>query len=168
MKRLNILASLLVTFVIAQVLPIFWTSSWGYWFSTLPGTFAHESAHWLFAAALGGDPTGFSIFPTFDGRSMSSLGHVLFQPSSLNAAAVALAPLHLAVVAVWLVILSARCAISARLLLCYVAVCCWQAMWPSGADWAIARSWPASFGTFAAFCVPSLFALRSAVLRILT
>ena len=70
-------------------------SMWRVALLSLPGTFAHELAHFLVGLVLRARPHGFSIWPRQDGRGWR-LGSVSFgNIGLLNGAWVALAPLLL-------------------------------------------------------------------------
>lgn len=70
-------------------------SPWRLAVLALPGTFAHEAAHYAVGAALGARPQGFTLWPRRDG-AMLRLGAVSFaRVGLLNGAWVALAPLAL-------------------------------------------------------------------------
>ncbi len=70
-------------------------SPWRLAVLALPGTFAHEAAHYVVGAALGARPQGFTVWPRRHG-AMVRLGAVSFaRIGLLNGAWVALAPLAL-------------------------------------------------------------------------
>ena len=76
-------------------------SMWRIALLSLPGTIAHELAHYVVGALLLAKPRGFSIWPTEQGRTWR-LGSVSFgNIGLLNGAFVALAPLVLLPIA-WL------------------------------------------------------------------
>jgi len=76
-------------------------SMWRIALLSLPGTIAHELAHFVVGAVLLAKPRGFSIWPTAQGRTWR-LGSVSFgNIGLLNGALVALAPLLLLPIA-WL------------------------------------------------------------------
>ena len=76
-------------------------SMWRIALLSLPGTIAHELAHYVVGALLLAKPRGFSIWPTAQGRTWR-LGQVSFgNIGLLNGAFVALAPLLLLPIA-WL------------------------------------------------------------------
>lgn len=60
----------------------------------LPGTLAHESAHWIVAAATGARPRGLRLWPE-RGTDGWRLGSVAFQPAWWRTGPIALAPLLL-------------------------------------------------------------------------
>lgn len=107
---------------------------------TVPGTFMHELMHWAAAAVTQGDPHGFSIIPTGD-----TLGHVLVRPNWYNATIIALAPLLLAPLTMFVMVIAARSGPLKLVLFSYFAACCWAACIPSGADFSIAASYPTSW-----------------------
>lgn len=107
---------------------------------TVPGTFMHELMHWTAAALTQGDPHGFSIIP-----SGNTLGYVLVRPNWYNATIIALAPLLLAPLTLFVMVVAARSDAVKLLLFSYFAACCWAACVPSSADFAIAASYPSSW-----------------------
>ena len=117
-----------------------------YWFVTLPGTFLHELAHYVMALLLNGQPSGFSILPTWENGSMASLGHVLSVPTWYNAAPVSLAPLllfPLTLFFVWRAAYSTQATHTLAWL--YFGVCAWSSCVPSSQDFSVAWSYPLSF-----------------------
>jgi hypothetical protein len=137
--------AIFLTLMFGQILPMTLQSQLLYAVVTLPGTFLHESAHYLTALWLQGHPTGFSIIPTWGGGEMQTMGHVLFQPSSLNAATVGLAPYLLFFPSCFFIAVAARCRVQWMVLWCYVAACGFASLTPSSQDWNIATSHPGSF-----------------------
>lgn len=107
---------------------------------TVPGTFMHELMHWVAAAVTQGHPHGFSIIPSGD-----TLGHVLVHPNWYNAAIIGLAPLLLAPLTLFVMVIAARSGPLKLTLFSYFAACCWAACIPSSADFAIAASYPTSW-----------------------
>jgi len=117
-------------------------SIWLYALITAPGTFFHESMHWLTAAALHGNPGSMHLIPSGD-----ALGYVAVEPNWYNAATIGAAPLVLAPFAGLFLGLATSAGFSWKApLYLYLACCSWAACIPSGADWEIARSsaisWP--------------------------
>lgn len=103
----------------------------------LPGTFFHESAHYLTALVLGGSPLGFSLIPSADG----TLGSVMIRPNWYNAAPVGFAPLMLVPFALFLVAMATRAkGLLATLVISYLAACAWAACTPSMQDISVAFS----------------------------
>lgn len=142
---IRLLFAIFITLMFGQILPMAVHSQLLYAVITLPGTFLHESAHYLAALWLQGHPTGFSIIPTWGGGGMQTMGHVLFQPNSLNAATVSLAPYLLFFPSCFFIAVAARFAIQWMVLWCYVAACGFASLTPSSQDWNIAISHPGSF-----------------------
>lgn len=73
-----------------------WISQWGKFFlvvSNLPISLAHELAHYLTALALGGQPSGFTIWPEIDKDKRWVFGSISFRPTMLSALPTTLAPL---------------------------------------------------------------------------
>lgn len=107
-----------------------------YAFVTLPGTFLHEAAHYIFAWALDGDPGEFSIVPTYNlAGKMETMGHITFYPNSYNAALVGLAPLLLIPLGALFIAMAARSTNLLKIILwCFMAVCAWHSCRPSRAD----------------------------------
>ena len=137
--------AIFLTLMFGQILPMALHSQVLYAVITLPGTFLHEAAHYLAALWLQGNPTGFSIIPTWSNGQMRTMGHVLFEPTNLNAATVGLAPYLLFFPACFFIALAARCKIQWMVLWCYVAACGFASLTPSSQDWQIAMSHPFSF-----------------------
>jgi hypothetical protein len=73
---------------------------WIYALIALPGTFAHELAHFVVAWVLGARPTYPSLVPVRTARGWR-LGSVTFRVGYLRAMPIALAPLILAPLALW-------------------------------------------------------------------
>lgn len=123
----------------------------------LPGTFLHESAHFVVALLTGGRPAGFTIIPrrAADGaaRQVWVLGSVtVTNPSVLAAFPSGLAPLLL-LPAAWLLYRSWFLWFPPDLphtLLLYIAVvvCCGSSL-PSGRDLAVAFSRPLGVALYA-------------------
>jgi len=68
---------------------------WSFILFVLPGTIAHELAHWSMALLFGGDPKPPSFWPHTEG-SRWTLGHVIIRkPRWYNLPQIALAPLLL-------------------------------------------------------------------------
>lgn len=139
MTQLKFVLVFALTFIIGQ-----WFSNAGsvgvYALVTVPGTFMHELMHWVAAALTQGDPHGLSVIPT-----SSSLGHVLVRPNWYNATMIALAPLLLAPLTLFVMVIAARSSVMKMLLFSYFAACCWAACIPSNQDFAIALSFPTSW-----------------------
>jgi hypothetical protein len=147
MIKLKFILVLVITFMIAQYLGQTAYSLLLYSAVTLPGTFLHELAHYLTAAAMGGSPGNFSLLP-----SGNTLGSVTFHPNWYNAASVALAPLLLAPMTAFFAAISARSNNPSQILLGgYFSACSWVACTPSPQDFSIALSWPSSWPFAALF-----------------
>lgn len=73
---------------------------WVYALVALPGTLAHELAHFLVALVLGARPSFPSLVPIRTGRSWR-LGSVTFRVGHARALPIALAPLVLLPLALW-------------------------------------------------------------------
>jgi hypothetical protein len=76
---------------------------WIYAIVALPGTFAHELAHFVVALVLGAKPSFPSMIPTRTQRGWR-LGSVAFRVGYVRALPIALAPLLLAPLALWWVV----------------------------------------------------------------
>lgn len=72
---------------------------WAYALFALPGTAAHELAHWLVAGLTGARPGRPRLWPVRDGGTWR-LGSVAFQPAWWRTAPIAMAPLLLLPLAV--------------------------------------------------------------------
>lgn len=131
----------LCSLIIGQFFTSIEGPTWIYWFFTLPGTVFHESAHWLVAYMLNGNPSGFSIFPTFDAAgNMQTMGHVYSYLNWYNAAAIGLAPLLLLPATAIFVVSAAKSkSVLFSLSLVYGAACAWAACIPSWPDLATLR-----------------------------
>lgn len=73
-----------------------WVSQWGTFFlvvSNLPISLAHELAHYLTALALGGQPSGLTVWPKFGKDKRWVFGSISFRPTMLSALPTTLAPL---------------------------------------------------------------------------
>ena len=66
-----------------------------YWLFTLPGTFAHELAHWLVAALWSARPRFPSLLPHQRADGHWALGSVAFRPGFFSTGFIALAPAYL-------------------------------------------------------------------------
>ena len=73
---------------------------WIYALMALPGTLAHELAHFIVALILGAQPSFPSLVPTRTQRGWQ-LGSVAFHVGHMRAVPIALAPLVLAPLALW-------------------------------------------------------------------
>jgi hypothetical protein len=92
-----------VAFVLAAMLLIRlsrYAGMWIYAVVALPGTLAHELAHYLVALMLGAKPSFPSLVPVRSERGWR-LGSVAFRVGRLRAMPIALAPVLLAPLAVW-------------------------------------------------------------------
>jgi hypothetical protein len=77
-----------------------YAGTWIYAIIALPGTFAHELAHFVVALVLGAQPSFPSMIPTRTERGWR-LGSVAFRVGHLRALPIALAPLLLAPLALF-------------------------------------------------------------------
>ena len=73
---------------------------WAYALAALPGTVAHEFAHWLVALVLGARPQFPRLVPERTAHGWR-LGSVRFQPGMFRAVPIVLAPLALLPLAWW-------------------------------------------------------------------
>lgn len=100
------LDSLLVVYWLSFAVGLFVISQarwiYAYYVFVLPGTFMHELAHWTAAKLLKGKPSGISLRLKKVGNSYA-LGEVRFVPGQFNTVTIALAPLFL--VPLWLFVL---------------------------------------------------------------
>ena len=152
MKKLKFILILVVTFLISQYLTTTAYSVGLYSLVTLPGTFLHELAHYLTAAIMAGQPTGFNLIP-----SGNTLGSVQFYPNWYNAASVGLAPFLLAPLTFLMAALAANSNNPLKMILfSYFAACAWVACTPSPQDFHIAMA-PASWPTALVFLAISTF-----------
>jgi hypothetical protein len=95
LHRAGLIPSALVVVIFYALLRAARVSMWRIALLSLPGTVAHEGAHFLVGLLLGARPHGFSIWPQADGRGWR-LGSVSFgRIGLLNGAWVAFAPLLL-------------------------------------------------------------------------
>jgi hypothetical protein len=107
---------------------------------TLPGTFLHESAHYLMAAMLDGHPGNFNLIPSGD-----ILGSVTFYPNWYNPAPVSWAPLLLMPFTAFFAAMAARAQLLMLPVWGYVSACSWAASTPSPQDYHNALVMPTSF-----------------------
>ena len=141
MTKIKFILVLAITFVIAQYLHGTAYSTGLYALVTLPGTFFHELAHFLTAAAMDGNPGNFNLIP-----SGNTLGSVTFSPNLYNAAPVGLAPFLLAPFTAFAAALAARSNNPLKIVGGgYLAACSWVACTPSPQDFGIAASVPTSW-----------------------
>lgn len=116
------------------------TSAWMMF--VVPGTIAHELAHYLVALLTFGRPAPISLFPerTPDGWIM---GSVTFVPNFFNGGLVALAPLYLLPPLAWLCWhYHLETGPLQALVLGYLGAVVLRSAWPSSADWSIAWRYP--------------------------
>lgn len=147
MIKLKFALVLIITFMISRYL--LGTSHSLMLFSavTLPGTFMHESAHYLTAMVMGGNPGNFTLIP-----EGNALGSITFYPNWYNAASVALAPILLAPLTAFFALIAAKAySLQQTLLGSYFAACSWVACIPSRPDIAIAIVTPSSWPLAAVF-----------------
>ena len=140
-------ALLAVTFFLSRTLPLYYSNQWIMLFLGLPGTILLEGAHWFAALLLQGNPSTFSILPTFDGYgNMQTLGHIEFHPNWYNAATVSLAPFLLMPLTFFIAALSARTLNPIWIFFgLWFAAAGWLASTPSPQDFSIANSAPISW-----------------------
>lgn len=146
MTRVKFFLFLALTCIIGQYLTRIQGPTMLYWAVTLPGTFFHETAHWLAAFFLGGNPQTFTIIPEFDAHGrMLTMGHVTSYSNWYNAATVGLAPLMLMPFTALCVARAATAKGLAPFMWCYFAACSWASFVPSSQDLntsMIPSSWP--------------------------
>lgn len=105
----------------------------------LPGTAAHELAHYFVALALRGAPRAPDLVPRRESAQHWRMGEVRFEPALVRTAAVALAPLYLVPLAAWgFWQLAPGWPASAQGAAGYAFGLCAWAVWPSRTDWALA------------------------------
>jgi hypothetical protein len=109
----------------------------------LPGTAAHEFAHYAVALATRGRPQAPRLTPRATGAQRWQLGEVRFEPAAGRTALVALAPLYLVPLLAWMLWQVAEGPPSVGQAGAGYAfgLSIW-AMWPSGTDWALAARDP--------------------------
>jgi hypothetical protein len=101
LQQAGFIPSVALVFVFWVLLRCVRSSMWRVALLALPGTFAHELAHFAVGLLLRAQPHGFSVWPRAQGRAWT-LGAVSFRNIGLlNGAWVALAPLLLLPIA-WL------------------------------------------------------------------
>ena len=77
---------------------------WVFSLLVLPGTFAHETAHWVLGMLLNGRPARFTLMPRREGRGWV-MGSVTFShPRWYNVFFIGMAPLLLLPLAYWLML----------------------------------------------------------------
>lgn len=115
-----------------------------YWLATLPGTLAHELAHFVAALLLKGRPRTISLVPRKQKDGSLTLGAVTFEPRWWNGAFIALAPLAW-LPAAWLFTsewLPGQ-PLHLRIPGGYLIACLLANGWPSAQDWRVALEYPA-------------------------
>ncbi len=117
----------------------------------LPGTFAHELAHYLVALVTGGRPFAPDLVPRRVTKEHWQVGEVQFHTGPLRTTAVALAPLYLVPLLAWMLwSWSSAFAPLSQVLAGYsFGLFAWS-MWPSRTDWALVREDPVGFFTLLA------------------
>jgi hypothetical protein len=104
----------------------------------LPGTAAHEFAHYAVALVTRGRPQAPRLTPRVAAQRWQ-LGEVRFEPAAGRTALVALAPLYLVPLLAWMLWQQLHGAPSVgQAMAGYVFGLCVWAMWPSRTDWALA------------------------------
>jgi hypothetical protein len=116
---------------------------WCFAFAALPGTLAHETAHFIVAWLLGGEPAFPSIVPRRTATGWH-LGEVRFRAGHVRAMCVGLAPLLLMPLALWWMAIFVATSAPGVWLALHAWICgaLLTAAWPSRADWRLAA--PAS------------------------
>lgn len=109
----------------------------------LPGTAAHEFAHYAVALLTRGRPLAPRLAPRRGADERWELGEVRFEPAAGRTAPVALAPLYLVPLLAWALWQHAD-AFTWPWQACagYLFGLCVWAMWPSSPDWALATRDP--------------------------
>ena len=111
----------------------------------VPGTMAHELAHYLVAIVTGGRPAPISLWPRREGDGWV-MGSVSFCPNLLNGALVALAPLYiLPPLAWWCGLQHVGASPLAALGWGYLAAVLLYSAWPSSTDWNVSFRYPAAY-----------------------
>lgn len=114
---------------------------WIYALVGLPGTFAHELAHFLVAFVLGARPSMPSMIPRRTGRGWL-LGSVSFRAGYLRALPIAMAPFALAPLGLWWAVVFLHPASWPLFVVhAWVVAAMVSASFPSAADFRLA--WPA-------------------------
>lgn len=112
----------------------------------LPGTFAHELAHYLVALVTGGRPRAPDLVPRRTSDEHWQMGEVQFHAGPLRTTLVALAPLYLVPLLAWglwdwgSALASGWAAFAGY---CF-GLSAWS-MWPSRTDWALVGNDPVGF-----------------------
>jgi hypothetical protein len=111
---------------------------WAYALAALPGTVAHEFAHWLVALLLGAQPRFPTLVPERTAHGWR-LGSVRFQPGMFRAVPIVLAPIALLPLAWgWTLAFVAPADWPLRALQAWIAASLLSASLPSRADFRIA------------------------------
>lgn len=111
----------------------------------VPGTMAHELAHYLVAIVTGGRPAPISLWPRREAGGWV-MGSVSFCPNQFNGALVALAPLYLLPpLAWWCASQHTTASPLAAVVWGYLAAVLLYSAWPSSIDWKIAFRYPGTF-----------------------
>jgi hypothetical protein len=127
-----------LTFVVAHSI----RASWTLFAFVMPGTIAHELAHYLTAILTLSHPAPISLLPERMGQSWV-LGSVVFKAGWFSGGVVALAPLYLLpLCAWWLYDLGADSSLGTAAGCGYLAALCLQGAWPSPQDWRVAFTHP--------------------------
>jgi hypothetical protein len=115
-------------------------------FFVVPGTMAHELAHYLVAIVTGGRPEPISLWPRRNGDGGWVMGSVVFRPNLFNGALVALAPLYLLPpLAWWCGLQHVNATPLAALGWGYLTAVLLYSAWPSSVDWKISLRYPAAY-----------------------
>lgn len=124
----------------------YYSRSWGiglFALFSLPGTLAHELAHWLVAFVLGGQPDPPSIWPRrmrVNNQEFWQLGEVKSHLSWWRGPFVGLAPLLLIPVGIWLLWFGLNKDGWLFWLTGWFGSVCLISSWPSKEDWILAFS----------------------------
>lgn len=139
--QLQVLSLADVAFVLAAFALIRASSRlgmWAYALFALPGTLAHELAHFLVALLLFANPGFPSLLPQRNGNSWR-LGSVTFRAGMLRSVPIALAPLALAPLAVtWAIVFMVPAHAALYAVHAWIVAALLSASLPSSADFKIA------------------------------
>ena len=117
-----------------------------YFLLVMPGTLAHELAHFLVALETLGRPQGLTLWPRKTGPDCWTLGTVEFRAGWLNGGLVGLAPLYLLPLCAWgLWQVSAQAPLPVAAMLGYLAAVTLRCAWPSSTDWLLCLKHPGLF-----------------------
>jgi hypothetical protein len=115
-------------------------------FFVVPGTIAHELAHYLVAILTGGRPEPISLWPKRSSDGGWVMGSVAFHANQFNGTLVALAPLYLLPLFAWWCSLQyADASPLAAALWGYLTAVTLYSAWPSAIDWKISFRYPGAY-----------------------